>query len=122
MGAEEFMIRPQRYLAIAALTLSAAGYVAAADAPYIGKWKLNAAKSQLAGDTFTVTNLPNGMMHLDLQGFGYDFKTDGKEYPNSNGGVAVWTSTGANSWHAESKLNGKVTATYELAITGKTLA
>ena len=59
---------------IAALRLGlAAALVAsslvAADAPYIGKWKFNAAKSQLAGLTYSIESAPGGMMRFDLQGY-----------------------------------------------------
>ncbi len=53
----------------------------AADPSYVGKWKLNTAKSQLTGDTVTISKVADGTMTFDGQGFKYSFKTDGKEYP-----------------------------------------
>ena len=52
--------------------------VKAADPPYVGKWKFNAAKSVLTGDTATIEELPDGMMQFNSQGFVYKFRLDGK--------------------------------------------
>ena len=103
-----------------AVALIAAG-ASAADAPYLGKWKFNSAKSELAGSTFTIENAAGGMMRFDLQGFAYTFKTDGKEYPAPDGSMNTWTATTADTWDVTSRLNGKVIATYSLAAKGDTL-
>src|ERR1051326_3852042 len=66
---------------------------AAADAPYIGTWKLNTAKSQMTGETLSIEKLPAGDMqyHYDVEGFAYNFNLDGKEYPLPDGGTTSWT-------------------------------
>ena len=67
---------------IARLLLALTVFVAtaqAADPPYVGKWKFNAAKSTLTGDTATIENTPDGMMQFNSQGFIYKFKPDGKD-------------------------------------------
>jgi hypothetical protein len=93
----------------------------AADAPYMGKWKFNAAKSELAGSTFAIENAPGDMMRFDLQGFAYTFKMDGKEYPAPDGSLNTWKATTADTWDVTSRLNGKVAATYSLSLKGDTL-
>ena len=60
------------------LTLISAVVSTAADAPYIGKWKVNSSKSQLT-DIVTIEKLPSGEMRFEESGFTYTFKADGKE-------------------------------------------
>jgi len=105
-----------------ALIVAGTSVAAVADPPYIGKWKFNAAKSQLTGSTFTIENAPGGMYKFDLQGYTYTFKTDGKEYPAPDGSLNTWKATSADAWDVTSKLNGKVIATYAIAAKGDTLA
>ena len=104
-----------------AIALIAIGTSATADAPYIGKWKFNPAKSQLTGSTFSVESAPGGMMRFDLQGFTYTFKTDGKEYPAPDGSMNTWKAVSADQWDVTSALQGKVVATYSLTAKGNTL-
>src|SRR5512144_3085558 len=105
------------------LMLAAALVFAAAESPFVGKWKLDTAKSQFAGTTMTVDQLPSGEMRLSAEGQSYTFKTDGKEYPAMFGTTAAWKQIDANSWEATYKLKDKVfsTDTYKLAADGKTL-
>ncbi len=107
----------RNYLAIALIAIGAS----AADAPYVGKWKFNAAKSELAGATFSIENAAGGMLHFDLQGFAYNFKTDGKEYAAPDGSMNVWKATSPDAWEVTSRIGGKVVATYALAAKGDTL-
>src|ERR1051325_1024102 len=109
------MMQTVRYATAAAIV---AFSVSAADAPYLGKWKFNASKSQLAGSTFSMENTANGMIHLDIQGFAYDFKADGKEYPAPDGSMNTWKAVSANQYDVLSKLNGKVIAAYSFSANG----
>jgi hypothetical protein len=92
----------------------AVGAVRAADPAYVGKWKVNTAKSQMTGDTLTIGPADGGMMQFNSQGFAYKFKLDGKEYPMPDGGTTAWTATSADVWDVTNRLNGKVTNTYHL--------
>jgi hypothetical protein len=103
-----------------ALVVGGVAIAVAADAPYVGKWKFNAAKSQLAGSTYSIENAPGGLLHFDLQGFAYDFKTDGKEYAAPDGSMNIWTAISPTQWDLVSKLNGKVTANYSIVVKGNT--
>jgi hypothetical protein len=111
------MFAALRQVVIVALAVAGA---ASADAPYLGKWKFNAAKSQLAGSTYSIENTAGGMMRFDLQGFAYNFKTDGKEYPAPDGSMNIWTATSPTQWDTVSKLNGKVVATFSNVQKGDT--
>ncbi|MGE5359532.1 MAG: hypothetical protein ACM3NQ_10985 [Bacteroidales bacterium] len=96
--------------------------VFAADPPYIGKWKINQAKSNLAGSTVTIASGANGMMSFESQGFAYTFKTDGKEYPTPDGGTTVWKETSPTVWDVTNKLNGKVVSMIHLELKDDNLA
>lgn len=96
--------------------------VLAADPAYVGKWKVNPAKSVVTGDTVTIESTAGGMMQFSSQGVVYTFKTDGKEYPMPNGGTTAWTATSATVWDVTNRLNGKVTNTYHLVLNGNALA
>lgn len=106
-------------LACAVLFLAAAA-VTAADAPYFGKWKVNSAKSQITG-TASIQKLPSGDYHFDQDGFMYNFKPDGNEYPTPDGGSASWKMVDDNNWEVTFRANGKVTATAKLTASGDTL-
>ena len=94
----------------------AAGALAAAEPPYAGKWKENPEKSNFAGMTMTINQMPSGEMQFSAEGMTYKFKLDGKDYPDGMGGTAAWTSTGSNSWRTVDKMNGKTVATDDLTV------
>jgi hypothetical protein len=93
----------------------------AADAPYIGVWKLNPAKSQLAGDVLSIETTPSGGFHYDVQGFAYNFYLDGKEYPLPDGGTTSWVALDAKTWKVTNRRNGRISATYRLMLDGDTM-
>jgi len=61
------------------------------------------------------------MTTFSSQGFSYQFKLDGKEYPMPDGGTTSWTATSATVWDVTNRLNGKVTNTYHLVQNGDVL-
>lgn len=97
--------------------------VTAADPPYVGKWKMNPAKSDFGETTVTYEQLPSGEMQATQAGVSYKFKLDGKEYPATFGSTATWKTLGANAWEVTWKLNGKVlsTDTLTLSADGKSM-
>jgi hypothetical protein len=103
------------------LTLVSAAVSTAADAPYIGKWKVNSSKSQLT-DMVTIEKLPSGDMRFEESGFTYTFKPDGKEYPMPDGGTTSWKAAGDGKWEVTNRANGKVSATITLTLSGDTLS
>jgi hypothetical protein len=60
------------------------------------------------------------MFHFDMQGFAYNFKTDGKEYAAPDGSMNTWTATSPTQWDGVSKMSGKVVATYSVVVKGDT--
>jgi hypothetical protein len=103
------------------LTLISAAISTAADAPYIGKFKVNSSKSQLT-DIVTIEKLPSGEMRFEESGFAYTFKLDGKEYPTPDGGSAAWKAVGDGKWEVTNRANGKVSATITLTLSGNKLS
>ncbi len=71
------------------LSLAAAG-TAAAQNPFVGTWKLNQDKSQLAGDTMKFGPAAGDAIELTAGGITYSFRVDGKPYALPSGNVAIW--------------------------------
>jgi len=112
-------------LSLAAVSLVLTlGALAAADAPYAGKWKMNSAKSDFGSITVAFAQLPSGEMQFTVDGQSYKFKVDGKDYPDPFGQTSAWTAIDATSWKSVNKLNGKVvsTDTLKLSADGKSLS
>jgi hypothetical protein len=97
--------------------------VAAADPPYIGKWKMNPAKSDFGETTITYEQLPSDEMQVTVDGQPFKFKIDEKDYPTPFGNAVAWKSLTPTSWQQTSKLKGKVltTDTLTLSADGKNL-
>ena len=110
-----------RLRAVAAFVVLVGVSLVAADPSYVGKWKLNTAKSQLTGDTVTISKAADGMMTFDGQGFKYSFKTDGKEYPTPDGATAAWTQASPDTYDVTIKGGGKLIATYQAVVKGEAL-
>jgi len=103
--------------------LTAIGVIMAAESPFVGKWKLNPAKSQFAGTTTTYEQLPSGEMQMTAEGQSYKFKVDGKDYPAIFGATAAWKQVDPNNWEVTNKFDGKAlsTDTIKIAADGKTM-
>jgi hypothetical protein len=97
---------------------------AAANNPWIGTWKLDPAKSQFTGDTFTYSKAANGLLHFsDGSTENFDFGVDGKEYKMPSGYTTSWTAAGPSGWDSTTTLEGKVLDKVhrQLSADGKTL-
>jgi hypothetical protein len=90
--------------------LAGAVSLTAADLPWVGKWKINVAKSDFGESTVTYTAAGSGEMQSTADGMTMKFKMDGKEYPDPWGGTAAWKEVDASSWETVNKLKGKVVA------------
>ena len=110
-----------RLRATAALVMLAGVSLVAAEPAYVGKWKFNAARSQLTGDTVTISSGADGTMTFDGQGFKYSFKVDGKEYPTPDGARASWTQSEPDAWDVTIKAGGKVVVSYRAVVKGETM-
>ena len=103
------------------VALASTVYLRAQQPSFTGTWKLNLNKSQLSGQTLSLEKKASGTMHFDTQGFAYDFDLSGKDFPTPDGGSASWKEVNPNAWEATIKLNGKVIATYSMALKGDAL-
>jgi hypothetical protein len=95
----------------------------AADASFVGKWKLNPDKSKITGVQRSIEDLGGDKFKFT---FGDDTETiaiDGKEYPAKIGGTWSIKKEGPNSWKSVRSRDGKVisTATWTVSEDGQTL-
>ena len=118
---KEIAMRITTGIAIA-ITLGAASILAAADASYIGKWRLNPARSRLVGGTLTIEKTASGTMRFEMSGVSYAFNVDGKEYPTPDGGTASWKALDEKTWEVTIRMNGKETAVVKLSLEGNSLS
>jgi len=95
----------------------------AADAPYLGNWKMNATKSNFGEMTVSYESLSAGEMKVMADGQSWTFKTDGKDYATPWGMTQAWTAAGDRGWGITEKTNGKVsaTSTAKISADGKTM-
>jgi hypothetical protein len=99
------------------LVFAAASYaLLAVDASYVGAWKLNMAKSNMAGTTVTYRQTPAGEWEATSDGVTYRFKMDGGAYPDKMGDTAAWKSIDANTWQTTWKVNGRTLYTDTLRL------
>lgn len=114
----------KRLVLACALVVFTALPTLAADNPWLGTWKLDTAKSNFTGDTFTYSKAANGMMHFsDGSTENYDFAVDGKPYKTYGNRTSAWTADGDNAWKQVVEADGKtlVTVHRQLSADGKTL-
>jgi hypothetical protein len=98
------------------IALCACGLGAAADAPYVGKWKMNVAKSDFGESTIAYEQMPGGELKTTMDGQSYTFKTDGKDNMTPWGMTVAWKAVDAKTWETTEKTNGKVTSTSTLKL------
>jgi hypothetical protein len=94
----------------------------AADAPYVGKWKLNPAKSQLTGETFSIEKTSNGMLRFAQGDLSYTFNLDGKEYTTYSGRTASWKQLDPNNWEVTLRINDTAQAAIKETVKGDILS
>ena len=100
-----------RVLSVFASTCLAGATLLAADASFVGKWKLNPDKSKFSGLQEKIEDLGGDKFKFS---FGDDTETivmDGKEYPAKFGGMWSVKKEGPNSWKSVRTRDGKVTST-----------
>ena len=114
--------RPLLFAVIGWFTCIAAVATAAAQNPFVGTWKLNQEKSQMAGDTLKFRPAEGQAIEVTAGGVTYSFRADGKTYGMPSGDVAIWRQINANGWTTEyRKIDGKLLSidTWKLSGDGK---
>jgi hypothetical protein len=99
----------------ACLFLLATSTVLGADLPYIGKWKLNASKSDFTGTMIRYTQVGDELSYEE-QGQTYKFKIDGRDYITPFGYTAAWKRVDEHTAQMLARLNGKLIETDTLKL------
>jgi hypothetical protein len=74
-----------------------------------GTWKLNEAKSNITGQTFTIEDKGNGMMHVSGgEMIPYDFACDGKSYPMTGNQTRTCTGSASAGYESVTRAGDKV--------------
>jgi hypothetical protein len=110
---------PLMLLSVVAMTGAAAS-----ETSYVGKWKLNPAKSDFGESTITFEESSDGAIKVTADGQTYTVKADGKPHPTPWGTSVTWKAgADGKSWERAAYVNGKVTgtSTLKLAADGKSL-
>ena len=86
-----------------------------------GTWKLDAAKSKLTGDTFTLAPEPGGLIKYTAEGRSYSFKLDGSEVQTPMGMTARFKKIDDSTWESTDSKGSTLiaTATWKLSPDGK---
>jgi hypothetical protein len=91
------------------LFLPLAATTAAAQNPFVGTWKLNQEKSQLAGDLMKFGPAAGDAIEQTAGGITYSFRVDAKPYALPTGNVAIWRQDSPDSWTTEYRtMEGKL--------------
>ena len=100
----------RRLYAVMVMVLVAAAGADAQDRPYLGKWSVNSAKSDLRGVTATYRDLGGGRVEVSGMGQKETFVVgrDGKDYPWPGGLTISWRDLGPNRIETTLKRDGKV--------------
>ena len=111
------------HLSCTSVLLLTAAATAAADDPFIGKWKENLAKDKIADAIVTYEVTAPGEMRVTSEGRAYKFRMDQKEYPTSIGSMVAWKQVDGSTWETVYKTNGILDwiTTTRLSTDGKTL-
>lgn len=113
------LIRLSSALAIGCLI---AGTLCAADDPFCGKWKLDQAKSKIAGEQMKIQDLGGNKYTITFGAVSDTITADGTDQPVHFGRTTAITVEGPNTWKMVDKKDGKVTAsmTHTLSDDGQT--
>ena len=117
-------MKTSSYWLCAAALLAAVTPAMASSASWNGTWKLDPAKSQLTGDTFTYSMNPNGTIHYTNGGpVQFDFSCDGKDYTELADYTTSCKQVSDTVYSGTEKKDGKVLSTWQRVISpdGKTM-
>src|SRR5437660_773465 len=87
------------------------GSLAAADSPFVGKWKLNTSQSKLTGEREVIQDLGGNKYKFSFGTVSWSLLADGSDQPFKFGGTMSCKQTGPNSWLSVHKIDGKTVST-----------
>ena len=116
-------MRIRNWSIVAIVMLVAAGTAFAANNPWVGTWKMDAAQSKLTGDTIHFASGADGEMTYTEEGHVLKFKMDGQPYKTYSGAEATWKKIDDNTFEEKLKRNGYdlATVTWKVSPDGKSL-
>lgn len=86
--------------------------VCAAENPFVGSWKFDAARSKLVAETIQYRDMGGGRMHFSNGAtLDYDFALDGKDHKTVDNRTISWKPLATGSWETTIKIAGKTTET-----------
>jgi hypothetical protein len=105
-----------------ALTILLAGWSIAANDPFVGTWKLNGGKSQMAGQREKIEDLGSNKYRFDSGAVSEVIVADGTDQPVLFGGTMSLQKVSEGVWKAVNKRGGRVLAeqTWTISPDGKT--
>jgi len=84
------------------------GTLLAADDPFVGRWKLNRAKSNLAGEQMKIEDLGGNKFKITTGNVANTITADGTDQPDQFGSTTSIAAEGSEAWKMVIKRNGKV--------------
>ncbi|HEY8669650.1 MAG TPA: hypothetical protein VIL63_02320, partial [Terriglobales bacterium] len=98
------------------------GMLYAADDPFYGKWKLNQAKSKIAGEQLKIADLGGNKYKLSFGDVSDTITADGTDQPVHFGRTTSIASEGSNTWKMVVKKDGKIVSSmaHTLSADGQT--
>ena len=98
----------KRTLSILMLLCLTSGSLLAADDPFVGKWKLNFAKSNFDGEQFGIEDLGGNKYKITSHNASSTIMADGTDQPDQFGSTTSIALIGSNAWKIVVKEGGKV--------------
>ena len=85
--------------------------------PILGRWKLNATKSDFGGLTMAFAPAPASALRQSVNGGAFHtIALDGRDVPTHSGYTSAWRQLDDHTWSATTKLNGRVISVDELQL------
>jgi hypothetical protein len=111
------------WLACICIVMSAGLQRSASSNSWDGTWKLNEARSRLAGPSFAITSLPKGGYQVNTGTYSFRFFCDAKDYPTVGASTIACVRVDPTTMDTVLKENGRLVNTThrELSGDGKTL-
>jgi len=113
----------KRMMMLLALIAFGPGSAAWSDTPFDGTWRLNTAKSNLAGDTMSFADAGGGMLKYTDSAQSYTFKPDGGAFTTPFGIERTFRKTSDTTFITSNRKNGLLlnTSWWKLSLDGSTL-
>jgi hypothetical protein len=107
-----------KYLIIGSALYCALCSTLYAASPFVGKWKLNDAKSHFTGQSDSVAAAGPNTWKFAYGSFSWTVKADGTDQPTPFGNTVAMKVVNASTWQFTDKSNGKLAGTDNWALSG----